>query len=1432
MASRFVALLCSHLRTQNLAVSIRERSLLEQAFWIDPDRDGFKMSVALIVAKSPEEEQLCNEIYDAFIQTFPQAPFVSQEVNELPIPNPILKPEAELPAPLPKPDKNKKHQWKWDLALLVFASLFGFTLFLFSHEFFPEATLPVPVEVAPEGPEISPEVNPIESSQSPTPEQPNPIEAETPSPSPSPDNEQNREPSLTHSPSASKPRVLPPDVNLLTLFFFYAVRSVQPVNHLYDLRHGIALVDQWGQFSGGFQNFTAEMDRFYSQSLKGIGESKYGFHVKKFVLYVIETKDFWSGVATIVLGWSILLLWQRWRTPKVQRDRFFRLWISKDKLQPYFQTERILNLAQHMNHLRISEISTRILDVPRTIRSTAYHANVPQLIWFLKSKSTPILFLQEPSPLTQQLQHVFDSLITRLQSHGISVHVWTIHKTRRTVFCKNELGETVTLEGLHLLHPRSYLYCFADNECLMDWQGTVYPWVSELKKWDRRVWLRPSGNVLQHQGVEHVRRILPIVPFSNLGLKWLGNPTKYKLPSVNQQAVHYLDLFSTPLNQLLPRAEYQLLCAASVTRSIDFPWLQYLQQSTGCPGDPLAIYTILPQLPEVRETMPGLFELSEKLQKSFREDLAWRNPLLLKQSHSLRYDLLEEYRQKFPPNDLSYANIRCRIEMLLHAKALMPDDPQQILNPQSQKEKNAPTRIKNLLLVLNPFRRDSVEQELQDLLELARPRLRYPVRKMMGITLLGFIVFLSQSWVYTGIGGYFNLIHDYPSAAAWYLKAAEAGNAYGQGQLGYLYMSEALSKNDAEARKWLFLSAMQGFHYAIENLERFDQHQNTNLEAFAIYEANVRQNIWGYYYLGRLYQSGIGQNAEGRDLERAAEWFEQAAELGSSGAAYQLGRIKIGQDMDKAIKWFEHAAELGNPGAAYQLGQIYAKGIDGPADYQKALEWFIRSQDIGIEGNLQIIETAIEDTQQIIEIYSASLEGDAEAQLNLAKRLGESGSRFQNTNQSHIWYVKAAEGGNEEAQNILERIEKPFEWYLTAAEQGDTNAQFHVAQQLEKRKNAGAALEWYRRAAQSGHAASRFRLGTIYKEGIGVDKNIKTAISFYASAFDSGNTNAARQLGRIYANGLGIPQNLELAMDWYRRIGSENEIETLRQYQALVDQASKGDTQSQYEVGIIYLFGNRVFESSVEKANIWFSKVTNLDNNLPAFSTSSVENLLISQKWIGQQLQDIEDEKYVLPIRNIRQVSTLGQEMTFYQIHGIDSKSIYDQLGLRNGDLLVSANSNFIDQGFDAQGFFQKLQKNKGNSLVIERNEEIVLLNYIAGTLQFTGKYNVQHMLHNSIERSWVDEQISNFAKVLQDARVIPIRENGKTYFQFKHIKKGSVWEKLGLQKRDTFLAVNGVDIDNVTRAMGLLQKLQQERNVSLMIDRNDKLVNLRYTID
>jgi len=99
-------------------------------------------------------------------------------------------------------------------------------------------------------------------------------------------------------------------------------------------------------------------------------------------------------------------------------------------------------------------------------------------------------------------------------------------------------------------------------------------------------------------------------------------------------------------------------------------------------------------------------------------------------------------------------------------------------------------------------------------------------------------------------------------------------------------------------------------------------------------------------------------------------------------------------------------------------------------------------------------------------------------------------------------------------------------------------------------------------------------------------------------------------------------------------------------------------------------------------------------------------------------------------------------------------------------------------------------------------------------------------------QRVWVDEQLKNFEQLLNDARVVPTKKGGKSYFMFQYIKNESIYEKLGLKQNDIILDINGFLVDTIGKALKLLEILQSEHEIAIKIERKGKPVQFHYYID
>ncbi|EJK47287.1 hypothetical protein THAOC_34003, partial [Thalassiosira oceanica] len=155
------------------------------------------------------------------------------------------------------------------------------------------------------------------------------------------------------------------------------------------------------------------------------------------------------------------------------------------------------------------------------------------------------------------------------------------------------------------------------------------------------------------------------------------------------------------------------------------------------------------------------------------------------------------------------------------------------------------------------------------------------------------------------------------------------------------------------------------------------------------------------YYLGTKYE--FGEHGLEKDVTRAVELYERAAELRLKEAHYNLGVLydegeDVEKDMDKAIRHYEAAAMCGLVKARYNLG--YMEFDAGNDDL--ALQHMLISAKLGYDGSLNMVKTffmaglatkadyaaALRGYQNAIKEMSSPDRDQAKAKLTLGRPVG------------------------------------------------------------------------------------------------------------------------------------------------------------------------------------------------------------------------------------------------------------------------------------------------------------------------------------------------------------------------------------------------------------------------------------------------------------
>lgn len=167
-------------------------------------------------------------------------------------------------------------------------------------------------------------------------------------------------------------------------------------------------------------------------------------------------------------------------------------------------------------------------------------------------------------------------------------------------------------------------------------------------------------------------------------------------------------------------------------------------------------------------------------------------------------------------------------------------------------------------------------------------------------------------------------------------------------------------------------------------------------EGIALLEQAAAQGHAGAQFdLAIAYRDGLGVHADG---ERFRQWLERASDAGFAKARYELanclaqGRDGFGKDPERAAGLYRQAAALGSVEARYGLGFLLSNGIGVERDF---------------EGAARVFREAAEA-------------GHAASQVALGNLYANGQGVTQSEQQARTWYCAAARQGHPEAIGFLQ----------------------------------------------------------------------------------------------------------------------------------------------------------------------------------------------------------------------------------------------------------------------------------------------------------------------------------------------------------------------------------------------------------------------------
>jgi len=341
-----------------------------------------------------------------------------------------------------------------------------------------------------------------------------------------------------------------------------------------------------------------------------------------------------------------------------------------------------------------------------------------------------------------------------------------------------------------------------------------------------------------------------------------------------------------------------------------------------------------------------------------------------------------------------------------------------------------------------------------------------------------------------------------------YLQAAEGGSAEAQFIMGVAHQTgdirprsgrtapELVPKDQKKALAWYLKAAEQGHVDAAWNASvsygrglagEKDQ------EKFLKYMTKASTPARGQAHRASLHAKDT--------VEQARAYWETAAAAGDADSMVQFGHYYANfggwtgpADHQKAFQWFLKAAEKGHLDGIHNVGLCYDRGRGVPKDPRRAQEWYESAARRGhglawLMMGFTFRDGVPKDPGRALKCFTqAALLGRPEGAQALNRHFEKGPAETRDPAKAALWFERYIEAfppnqmvgmGNDyyAGEDVEKSPGKAFLCYLKAAERGHDIGLHNLAWCHEKgvgtKRDLDSAREYYRRAAEQGYANSK-----------------------------------------------------------------------------------------------------------------------------------------------------------------------------------------------------------------------------------------------------------------------------------------------------------------------------------------------------------------------
>lgn len=158
---------------------------------------------------------------------------------------------------------------------------------------------------------------------------------------------------------------------------------------------------------------------------------------------------------------------------------------------------------------------------------------------------------------------------------------------------------------------------------------------------------------------------------------------------------------------------------------------------------------------------------------------------------------------------------------------------------------------------------------------------------------------------------------------------------------------------------------------------------------------------------------------------------------------------------------------------------------------------------------------------------------------------------------------------------LAQRFKEAADWFRKAADQGHAVAQFDLGGFYLKghglAQSDAQALRWWRKAAELGHVAAQMNVAQMIESGRGTKADVAEAFRWRMKAAESGDRDAQYLVAIHYLKGTGVEKDSARCAQWALKA------------------AEQGLADAEYVMGLLYEVGEGVLKD-IEHAKAWFRR--------------------------------------------------------------------------------------------------------------------------------------------------------------------------------------------------------------------------------------------------